>query len=129
MTYLGKPYYPAWLDNLAEDVTLEGAAMEGTAQGAETVRSIVVTAREIYENQQFSFAGSYSSNGFLEVYTTPIRGKSTGVVVTVISNEAGQAQHIAVNHRPTSSMLLFSRLMGEKFAGTPIAKHFIARES
>ena len=42
MTYMGQPYYPKWLDNLADDVTLEGAAMEGTAQGAETVRSIVV---------------------------------------------------------------------------------------
>jgi hypothetical protein len=24
--YMGKPYYPAWLDNLADDVTGEGAA-------------------------------------------------------------------------------------------------------
>jgi hypothetical protein len=45
MTYVGQPYYPKWLDNLADDVTLEGAAMEGTAQGAEAVRSTVVTAR------------------------------------------------------------------------------------
>src|SRR5689334_12099969 len=116
MTYKGKPYYPAWLDNLSEDVTLEGAAMEGIARGAETVRSIVVAAREIYEDQQFSFAGPYGGNGFLEIYTTPIHGKPTGVVVAVISNESGRAKHIAVNHRPTSSMLLFSRLMGERLA-------------
>ena len=32
-------YYPAWLDNLADDVTLEGSAMDGFVQGAETVRS------------------------------------------------------------------------------------------
>jgi hypothetical protein len=25
-TYMGKPYYPAWLDNLADDVTGEGGA-------------------------------------------------------------------------------------------------------
>lgn len=129
MPYMGKPYYPAWLDNLAEDVTLEGAAMEGAAQGAEAVHSIVVAAREIYEDQQFSFAGPFGDNGFLEVYTTPIRGKPTGVVVAVIRNAAGQAQHIAVNHRPTSSMLLFSRLMGEKFAGNPLAKHFMTTAS
>ena len=30
MTYMGNPYYPLWLDNLAEDVTLEAAAMDGT---------------------------------------------------------------------------------------------------
>jgi hypothetical protein len=44
MTYMGKPYYPEWLDNLAEDVTLEAAAMDGAAHGAADVRSIVVAA-------------------------------------------------------------------------------------
>ena len=34
MTYMGKPYYPAWLDNLADDVTREGAAWDGAMQGA-----------------------------------------------------------------------------------------------
>jgi hypothetical protein len=47
MTYMGHDYYPEWLDNLADDVTLEAAAMDGTAQGAEDVRSIVVTAKEL----------------------------------------------------------------------------------
>ena len=46
MTYLGKPYYPVWLDNLADEVTLEAAAMDGAAQGADAVRSVLVTARE-----------------------------------------------------------------------------------
>ncbi len=32
-------YYPAWLDNLADDVTLEGSAMDGFVQGPEAVRS------------------------------------------------------------------------------------------
>jgi hypothetical protein len=59
VTYMGEPYYPMWLDNLAEDATLEGAAMEGTAHGAETVRSIVVTARTFYDDQEFSYAGDF----------------------------------------------------------------------
>jgi hypothetical protein len=122
-------YYPAWLDNLADDVTGEGAAMEGAAQGAEAVRTIVVTARELYEYQDFNFAGPYGDNGFLEDYTTQVHGKPVGVVVTVSRNAAGEAQHIVVNHRPRSSVLLFSRLMGEKLAGTPYAKHFLASES
>jgi len=29
-----------------------------------------------------------------------------------------------VNHRPRSALLSFSRLMLEKFAGTPLAKHW-----
>jgi hypothetical protein len=129
MTYLGRPYYPWWLDNLADDVTGEGAAMQGVAQGAEPVRSIVVAARELYERQEFSFTGDYGDNGFLEDYTCQIRGEPTSVVVTVTRNAAGKAQHVVVNHRPRSSVLLFARLMGEKFAGTLLAKYFITTES
>jgi len=128
MTYKGEPYYPVWLDNLAEDATLEGAAMEGAAEGAEAVHAIIVAARKLYEKQEFTFTGPYGDSGFIEVYTTPIHGKPTGVVVTVTRNAAGKTQHVVVNHRPRSSLLLFSRLMGEKLAGTPLAKHFITGE-
>ena len=51
------------------------------------------------------------------------------MVVTVKRNAAGQAEHLVVNHRPRSSVLLFARLMGEKYAGTPLAKYFITSES
>ncbi len=137
MTYVGSgdparrrnDYYPWWLDKLADDVTGEGAAMEGAAQGAEAVRTIVVTARELYEYQEFNFAGDYGDNGFLEDYTAQIGGEPVGVIVLVTRNAAGEAQHIVVNHRPRSSLLLFCRLMGEKLAGTPYAKHFVASES
>lgn len=43
MTYMGIPYYPAWLDNLADDVTLEASAMDGTARGADDVRAILAS--------------------------------------------------------------------------------------
>jgi hypothetical protein len=43
-TYLGtgdparrQPYYPWWLDKLADDVTGEGAFIQGAVQGAEAV--------------------------------------------------------------------------------------------
>jgi hypothetical protein len=132
-TYLGsgdparrKPYYPWWLDKLADDATLEAAAMQGAAQGAEAVRTITVAAREIYEYQEFNFHGDYGDNGWLEDYTTQVHGQPTGVVVTVSRNAAGEAQHVVVNHRPRSSVLLVSRLLGEKFAGTPLAEYFLA---
>jgi hypothetical protein len=124
MTYMGHDYYPQWLDNLADDVTFEAAAMDGTAHGAADVRSIVVTAKELYKNQQFSYAGSCGDNGFLELYTTDVRGVPTRVVVVVTFNEAGQTQQIVVNHRPRSALLSFSRVMLEKFAGTPLAQHW-----
>ena len=121
-------YYPAWLDNLADDVTLEGAAMNGAAHGAQAVHSIVTYARTLYEHQVFTFTGSYGDDGFVEEYTTPIKGEPTGVVVKVSFNPGGEAQHLVVSHRPRSSMLLFSRLMGEKFAHTAIGEHFITSE-
>jgi hypothetical protein len=135
-TYLGggdpggrfTDYYPAWIDNLADDVTVEGSLLDGAAQGAEAVRTIVVTIRTLYDHQEFNFAGLYGDNG-LEDYTAQVRGEPIGCVVLVTRNAAGQAQHIAANYRPRSSLLLMSRLVGEKFAGSPFAKYFLTSES
>ncbi|MFE9325403.1 hypothetical protein ACIHDR_28850 [Nocardia sp. NPDC052278] len=44
------------------------------------------------------------------------------VIVLVTFNAAGKAQRLVVNHRPRSSVLLLSRLMFERFAGTPLAE-------
>lgn len=124
MTYLGSPYYPMWLDNLAADVTLEAAAMDGAAHGADEVRTILVAARQLYDDQEFTYAGPCGEGGFLEDYSSSVRGMPTYVVVLVTFNQAGEAQRIVVNHRPRSATLQFSRLMLERFAGTPLAKHW-----
>ena len=137
MTYLesGDParsltdYYPSWLDSLADDVTIEGSAMDGVARGAEAARTILVTIRTLYERQDFNFVGPIGANGLLEDYTAQVRGQSVSCVVLITRNAAGQTQHIVANYRPRSSLLLLSRLVGEKLAGTPLAKHFAASES
>jgi hypothetical protein len=123
MTYMGKDYYPEWLDNLADDVTLEAPAMDGIAHGAEAARAIVVGARELYDNQQFSHAGPCGDNGFIEDYATEVRGERINVIVVVTRNAAGQTQRIVVNHRPQRAAV-FSGAMLEKFAGTSLAKHW-----
>jgi hypothetical protein len=136
-TYLGSgdparrrtDYYPVWLDKLAADVTLEASAMEGAAEGAEAARAIVVGVKELYEYQEINFAGDYGDSGFIEDYTTRIHGEPLGVVGMISRNAAGETQHIVVNHRPRSSVLLLSRLMGVKLAGTPYARFFITGES
>jgi hypothetical protein len=136
-TYLGSgdparrstDYYPVWLDNLAADVTLEASAMDGAAQGPEAVRSIILAVKSLYEYQEIDYAGPYADNDFIEVYTTQIHGQPLGVSGVVTRNAAGQTQHIVVNHRPRSSLLLLSRLMGEKLAGTPYGKYFLTGES
>jgi hypothetical protein len=117
-------YRPLWLENLADDVTVEGSAMDGSAQGPDAVRTILVAIRGLYEHQEFNFVGPYGDNGLVEDYTAQVNGEPISCVVLIKSNDAGQAQHIVANYRPRSSLLLLSRLLGEKFAGTPIAKHF-----
>jgi len=42
----------------------------------------------------------------------------------LVFNAAGKAQHLVVNRRPRNSVLVLSRAMFERFAGTPLAKHW-----
>jgi hypothetical protein len=136
-TYLGSgdpasrftDYYPAWLDNLADDVTVEGSLLDGAVQGPEAVRTIVVTIRSLYDHQEFNFAGPCGDNGWLEDYIAQVRGEPIGCVALVTRNADGQTQHIAANYRPRSSLLILSRLLGEKFAGTPYGEQFAASDS
>ena len=102
--------------------------MQGVLHGAEAVHTLVTDARKVYEHQEFQFTGKYGDNGFLEEYTCKIQGEPTSVVVTVKCNASGKTQHLVVNHRPRSSVLLFARLMGKKYAGTPLASYFITSE-
>jgi hypothetical protein len=133
-TYLGSgdparqrtDYYPAWLDNLADDVTMEGSVLNRIVHGAEDVRTLLGYARTLYEYQDFYFVGEYGENGFVEDYASRVHGEPIANIAVVYRNSAGQTQHLVVNHRPLSSVLLFSRLMGEHFAGTRYAQYFAA---
>jgi hypothetical protein len=120
-------YAPVWISKLADDVTLEGSAMNGVVQGPEAVRSIVTYIRTLYDSQEFTFAGPYGENGFLEDYTASVRGERLGNVVLVSRNAAGQAQHIVANYRPRTALLLVSRLVGEHFVGSPYGEHFASK--
>ena len=122
-------YYPAWLKNLAKDVTIEGSLLDGAALGPDAVRTIIGAIRTLYEHQAFNFAGAYRDNGWLEDYTAQVAGEPIGCAVLITSNAAGQTEHVAANYRPRSSLLLLSRLVGEKLAGTPYAKYFVTGES
>ena len=122
-------YYPAWLDNLADDVTLEGSMMDGFVQGPEAVRTVLVAIRTLYDYQDFHFVGPYGHNGWLEDYTAGVRGELISNFTMVTRDAAGQTQHVVGNYRPRSTLLLLSRLIGGKLAGTPYAGHFVAPES
>jgi hypothetical protein len=117
-------YYPAWLDSLADDVILEGSMLDGSVQGSEAVRAVIVAIRELYDYQEFHSVGPYGENGWIEDYTAGVRGEPIGNITLVTRNATGQTERIVGNYRPRSTLLLLSRLIGEKFAGTPIAEHF-----
>ena len=135
-TYLGsgdarrhrRDYRPEWLNNLADDVTMEGSVLTAIAEGPEAIRAILGFARTLYDYQEFNYVGRYGADDFVEDYTSVVRGEPIGSVVVVRFNEAGQAARIVVNHRPLGSVLLWSRLMGEHFAGTPYAQLFLSQD-
>jgi hypothetical protein len=136
-TYLGsgdasrhrRDYRPAWLDNLADDVTIEGSVLTGIAEGPEAIRAILGYARQLYDHQEFNYVGRYADDGFVEDYTSVVRGEPIGSVVVIRFNEAGQTVRIVVNHRPLRSVLLWSQLMGQHFAGTPYARYFLSPDA
>jgi hypothetical protein len=123
-----KSYYPKWLDNLADDATVEGSMLDGVVQGAAAVRSVVTGIRSFYDRQAHKFAGPYAG-GFLEDYVAEVRGEPIGCVVLVTYNAAGKTQHVVASYRPRTSLLHFSRLLAERFAGTAIAQHFMASDA
>jgi hypothetical protein len=89
----------------------------------------LVSIRGLYDYQKFNFAGPYGESGWIEDFTAGVSGEPIGNVTLVTRNVAGQAQRIVGNYRPRSALLLLSRLIGEKFAGTPIGEHFATGES
>jgi hypothetical protein len=115
-------YYPHWLDNLADDVILQGAVFNGEVRGAEQVGKMLSFARSLYAFQDFRFYGPHGEL-FLEDYRSTIRGteayRAGGVeiynFVVVYFNEAGETSHLVMNHRPQAAALLFSSLLRDHF--------------
>jgi hypothetical protein len=66
-------YYPFWLDNLADDVVIQGAVFNGEIRGAEQVGQIVHFARNHNAFQDFRFFGM-RGEVWLEDYRSRIRG-------------------------------------------------------
>ena len=136
-TYLGKgdpagrfaDYYPAWVDKLADDVTLEGSLLDGALQGPDAIRAAIGGVRQLYDRQDFNFAGPWGDNGFIEDYTAEVHGTPLGCFHLVTFNADGETQHIAAHYRPLSSLMFLSRLLREQLAGTPYGEHFLAGEA
>src|SRR5262249_62429065 len=90
-------YRPVWLESLADDVTIEGSAMNGVVHGADAVRSIVTYIRTLYDSQELNYAGPYGEDGFPEVYTPLMPRELWGDVVQVTRN-AAQDQQVGASY-------------------------------
>src|SRR3712207_3652466 len=102
-------YYPEWVNQLAEDVTLEGSMLDGVVQGRESVRNIVLAIRSLYEHQEWYFAGEVGDNVFIEDYISAVRGEPIGCVMLARYNSEGKVGHIAASRSEEHTSELQSR--------------------
>ena len=119
-----KDYKLEWLNDVAEDATLEGSFMDGVVVGREGLVTVLSKIRSLYEEQIFDSVGPYGENGWIEEYVVHVEGETLGGVVLVKRNEAGQTQHVIAGYRPRTSVLYLSRRLREELADTPYAEHF-----
>ena len=100
-------YYPAWLDRLADEVTLEGSMMDGVLQGAGPVRTVIVAIRGLYDYQEFHFVGPYGENGWMEDYTAGVRGQPIKNVADLKTRIAAGVQSVSIGREGMVSTVQF----------------------
>ena len=135
-TYLGsgdasrhrRDYRPEWLDNLADDVTIEGSVLTGIVEGPEAIRAILGFARQLYDYQEFNYVGRYGDDGFARVSymirsAAPRQHRQThhppGRAMHQPSTDAGltmfEVQQRVSHKDPTLTARVYTHLMRERF--------------
>jgi len=117
-------YFPEWLNDVADDATIEGSFLDGVIVGREDLVSVVTKIKDLYEDQGFVSVGPYGENDWIEEYVTHVGGDPIGGVVLVKRDEAGQTKHVVAGYRPRTSVVHLARRLAEEFAGTPLAQYF-----
>lgn len=112
------PDDPWFLENLAPDVVLAGAVMNGSLRGADAVRAQIRTVISFYRDFTTVYEGEFGDRRVSE-YTAVVEGRPLAGVGTFHVNDKGQVDQIVVNHRPLSAALTVSRLLGEAISGRP----------
>jgi len=108
---------PEWLDQLAEDATLEGSLLDGVVHGSSAVKELVGAMYALFSRLQHKYAGPYGENGYLEDHVAEVRGHALGCVVIVTRNAAGQTQRVVANLRPRPVVLMLAQLLREQLKG------------
>ena len=104
----------SFMDALAEDVVLEGAAVYKPMVGRDKVALSMATASNSYKYCNFVTRVVSGNKTFLEWELETIEGDLRMKGNTIITrNEAGKIAHLVINHRPTGKMLQFTALMAK----------------
>ena len=97
-------YYPAWIDKLADDVTVEGSRSTASCRAPRrSGRSSSPSAGRTSTRSSTSLA-PWATTACSRT-TPPGSRRARRLFVLVTGNPAGQAQHIVANYRPRSSLL------------------------
>jgi hypothetical protein len=72
--------------------------LDGAVQGSEAIRAVIGGVRELYDRQDFNFAGTSGDTGFIENYTAEVDGRPLGCLHLITFNADGQTQHIAAHY-------------------------------
>jgi len=113
-----KNYYPAWVNNMADDATVEGSMLNGVVRvGTPSGQSCSLFAR--YTNTRNSSSPAPTATTASSRTTSPGRRRAHGCVVLVTRNAGGRPARRRELPATQLAAALFP-LLREKFAGTPM---------
>ena len=119
-------YHPAWVDKMAERRDPRGVDPWTGPCGARTPSAPSSAGPASCTTVRTSISSVRGATTPSSRSPRQVRGTPVGAIHLITFNADGEAQHIVVNYRPISSLMFFSRLLREKFAGTPYAEYYLA---
>ncbi|GIG92985.1 hypothetical protein [Plantactinospora endophytica] len=103
-------------DNLAENVTLEGAVMNGVLTGRDAVLAQLAVVNEFYRDR-VDIARFDQGEYVVEQYSATVAGRPVQAIALMHRDGDGRFDRVVVNHWPLSATLTFSRLLAESPIG------------
>ncbi|WP_158807855.1 hypothetical protein [Beijerinckia sp. L45] len=108
---------PAFLNELAPDVVLEAAILNGSVSGAADVRKVIGTVGGLFTSQA---PGIRASGDNVEIYGYEAglpEGMSVTGVITVTRGTTGEVTHIGSLMRPLGAVLWIAGQVKDRLGG------------
>jgi hypothetical protein len=111
-------------DAFADDVVLEGSALNQPIEGRERVKAVMATASGIYDSLVFTREASNGSSTYVEWEATAFGGIMLEGVTILTRNGHGRIVSARIHHRPLGAVLRFSAELRERLRGVIAPSHF-----